>query len=330
MKILIIRLSSIGDVVLTTPVVRCIKEQIPGAEVHFVIKKEFATVLESNPNITKLHILDNNLFGVIRQLRREQFDYVADLHKNYRSFIIKALLLVKSGSFPKLNFRKWLLVNLGENRMPAVHVVDRYFEAVASLGIKNDGARAEYYIPAEAREAVAELLPDGGGPFVAVVTGGRYHTKQIPAEKLAEVCSKLDMPAVLLGGKEDVAGAQEIEALSTSDARIINLCGRISLNESAAVMERSSCVVTPDTGLMHIAAALNKKVVSVWGNTVPAFGMYAYFGRPEQARNNNRIIENRDLPCRPCSKLGHERCPKGHFLCMNSLKADAIVEAVEM
>jgi ADP-heptose:LPS heptosyltransferase len=153
MKILVIRFSSIGDIVLTSPVVRCIKKQLPHAEVHFLIKPQFKAVVEHNPYIDKIHYLGDSIAETIAQLRAENFDYLIDLHNNLRSLRIKlALSGVKSFSFDKLNFQKWLLVNMHLNRMPEVHIVDRYLHTVQSLGVKNDGAGLDYFMP----ESVAQ------------------------------------------------------------------------------------------------------------------------------------------------------------------------------
>ncbi len=329
MKILVIRLSSIGDVVLTTPVLRCLKEQLPGCEIHYVVKKSFAPVLEGNPHIDKIHHYHNNMRQLLVELRKEKFDHIVDLHKNYRSWLIRTLIPGKTSTFQKRNLEKWLMVNVNVTELPINHVAERYFEATEPLGVKHDGKGGEYFIPEAAQKITSELPWPSGEKYVAVVAGGRYVTKQIPADKLGMVCSQLNAPVALLGGPEDIAYAESIMQLAGRNEGLVNLCGKISLNESAAVINGSSCVVTPDTGMMHIAAALNKKVVSVWGNTTPELGMYAYFGTPEKNREMSKIIENPRISCRPCSKLGHTECPKGHFLCMNSLAAKDIVSAVD-
>ena len=145
LKILIIRFSSIGDIVLTTPVIRCIKQQLPNVEIHYLTKRNFKSILSSNPNIDKLHLLEETLSATISSLKAEKFDLIIDLHHNLRTLIIKIKLGVKSSSFDKLNWQKWLLVNLKINRMPDVHLVDRYFATVRFLGVKNDEKALDYY-----------------------------------------------------------------------------------------------------------------------------------------------------------------------------------------
>lgn len=305
-KFLILRFSSIGDIVLTTPVVRCIKTQYPDAEVHFATKKQFKVLVENNPYIDKYYLLEKSLNSFIKTLQSEDYDYVIDLHNNLRTSIIKLRLGKKSFSFDKLNFKKWLLVNLKIHQMPDVHIVDRYLEPVKSLGIKNDLKGLNYFIPENDQVSINES-------YVAFAIGGQHFTKKLPTEKIIEVCQKIDGKIMLLGGKEDSPAAAEIE--KALGDKIINACGKYNLNQSASLVQKADYIITHDTGLMHIASALKKKVISIWGNTVPEFGMYPYL-------TEFKIIENKELSCRPCSKIGYSKCPKGHFKCMNELNLD--------
>src|SRR6185295_333774 len=137
----------IGDVVLTTPVVRCLKTQQPDTEIHYVTKNSFRSLLENNPYIDKVHSIEKDVKEIATELKNENFDAVIDLHNNQRSFQIKRMLGKPSSSFKKLNFRKWLLVHFKINVMPSVHVVDRYLQTVEQFGIKNDGKGLDYFIP---------------------------------------------------------------------------------------------------------------------------------------------------------------------------------------
>lgn len=326
-KFLILRFSSIGDVVLTSPVVRCIKQQIPGAEVHFFTKQQYKPTIEHNTYIDKKYYLNDNLSELIPQLKNENYDYVIDLHKNIRTLLIKFRLGKKSFSFKKLNFEKWLLVNFKINKLPHVHIVDRYLETVNSLDVKNDHAGLDYFLPDELSkvEEIKNLIPFETAKYVAFAIGAQHATKRLPTEKIISICKKIGMPIVLLGGKEDTERAAEITQ-AVGD-KVYNACGKLSLHQSAAVVKFAHVVITHDTGLMHIAAAFNKKIISVWGNTVPQFGMTPYLNT--NIKNNNAaIIEVTDLSCRPCSKLGYDKCPKGHFDCMNKIDEDVILKSV--
>lgn len=308
-KILIIRFSSIGDIVLTTPVVRCIKQQLPNAEIHYITKKSFAGILNNNPYITKVHSIEKNTTEVLQTLKHEQFDVIIDLHNNLRSAQIKASLRCKSFTFKKLNFKKWLLVNFKVNQLPAVHLVERYMQTVYKLGVINDNKGLDYFIPANDVVSIDYLPATHQQGYIGFVIGAKHFTKQLPTEKIISICKKLNQPIILLGGKEDAARAQIIEAaIGTS---IYNACGKYNLNQSASLVKQAKKIITHDTGLMHIAAAFKKQIISVWGNTVPGFGFAPYL-----PGDNSKIVEVKNLSCRPCSKIGYDKCPKGHFKCM--------------
>lgn len=318
-KILFIRFSSIGDIVLTTPVVRCVKKRMPDAELHFLTKSGYQSLLSSNPYINKVHALNGSLKGVIAQLKTENYDFIVDLHKNFRSVKVRMALWRPSASFPKLDFQKMLFTKLKIGRLPDVHVVDRYFKAVERLGVQNDGQGLDFFFhdgDGVEMETWPETFRRG---FAAIVIGGQHATKILPADKVIEVCKELEYPVVLIGGSEDRERGEWIR--KTVEKEIVNTCGQLSIGQSASLLQQAEVVLTNDTGMMHIAAALRKPIVSVWGNTVPQFGMYPYLPTcPER----NCIIEKKGLKCRPCHKLGYEACPKGHFACMNTLDAKEI------
>jgi heptosyltransferase-2 len=310
-KILILRFSSIGDIVLTTPVIRCVKQQVPGAEVHYCTKRGFATLTENNPYIDKRYYLDKSLPELIHQLRAERYDYVIDLHNNLRTSLIKRALGVRSYSFNKLNWQKWLYVRLHINRMPNQHIVDRSMATVKPLGVVNDNQGLDYFVPANDQVSVQTLPVSHQSGYVAYAIGGQHATKRLPVERVIELCRQIDRPVLLLGGKEDrVVGDTVVQAIGGK--LIYNACGQYNLNQSASLVQQAQLVFSHDTGLMHIAAALRKKVYAIWGNTVPEFGMYPY-----QTPHVN--LQREGLSCRPCSKIGYEKCPQGHFKCMREL-----------
>jgi ADP-heptose:LPS heptosyltransferase len=326
-KVLVIRFSSIGDIVLCTPVLRCLKQiRDKDIETHFLTKKNFSAVINCNPHVDKVITLDKKLSEIIPLLKKEKYDFIIDLHNNLRSHLVKFHLLRPSVSFNKLNFRKWLLTQFKVDKMPNVHIVDRYMATAEKLGIENDGKGLDYYIP-EDDELKPEMMPeefrDG---FVGFVIGGTYVTKRLPLEKITEICRQVSIPVVLLGGREDKETGDRIVA--DSDTRVWNACGKFSLNGSASLVKQAKAIITHDTGLMHIAAAFNKPVASIWGNTVPELGMYPYFP-VENGNNPSRIFEIKGLSCRPCSKIGYNECPKKHFRCMNDISVDEVVEWVE-
>lgn len=317
-KILIIRFSSIGDIVLTTPVVRCLKMQQPGFVIHYLTKRSFVSLLENNPYIDKIHSIDKDVKEIAQDLKKENFDAVVDLHNNLRSFQVKRMLAKPASVFKKLNFQKWLLVQFKINIMPPVHVVDRYMQTVEHFGVSIDNKGLDYFIP-EKDEISLENLPElHRKGYIGFVIGAKHFTKQLPIEKIISICKKLDQPLVLMGGKEDKSRGEEI--VQAVGARVYNACGIYNLNQSASLVRQATRIITHDTGLMHIAAAFRKEIISVWGNTVPAFGFTPY-----KAADNSKMVEVTGLSCRPCSKIGYDKCPKGHFKCMHNIDDDAFI-----
>ena len=320
-KILIVRFSSIGDIVLTTPVLRCLKLQL-GAELHFLTKKAYRELLVANPHLDRIWTIERRVSEVLPALRKERFDLVVDLHRNLRSLQLKWHLRRPSVSFQKLNWEKWLMVRFKIDRLPDRHIVDRYLDAVRSYGVQYDGQGLDHFIPPEQEVDLAAAL-GLHEPFTAFAIGAAHATKRLPADKILAVCRRLPGPVVLLGGPgEQAVGRSVAEQLGD---RVHDTCGRLSLQQSASVVRQAQVVISHDTGLMHLAAALRRPVVSVWGNTIPAFGMYPFFpaGIAQQV-----VVEVEGLACRPCSKIGYEACPRGHFRCMREISEEAIERAV--
>ena len=311
MKILIVRFSSIGDIVLTSPVVRCLKNQLPDIEIHFLSKRKFSDTLIGNPYIDKIWTIEKSTSEKINQLKKENFDYIIDLHHNLRTLQLKIQLNKKSYSFNKLNFRKWLKTLFKNISLPDCHIVDRYMKTIEHLGVKNDGAGLDYFIPDNEKIIPAEFHLMLQKKYIAIVSGGSYFTKQIPINKLREICGMTQQPIVILGGKQE---SETGEALVREFSHVVNACGKLSLNQSASLIEQCEWIISSDTGLMHIGSAFKKKIISIWGNTVPEFGMSPYL-----PGENSKIIEVKSLSCRPCSKLGFKSCPKKHFNCMNKI-----------
>jgi len=308
MKILVIRLSSIGDVLLTTPVVRCLHTQLQDIEVHYLTKKANIALLENNPYIDVLHEYTGTYAG-LRQLRNEHFDLVIDLHKNHRSCQVCDELEVKYYTYSKENFHKFVYVLTGWNLMSGRHVVERYMAAVSPLGVKNDNGGLDCYLPDTAYEE-AHLLQQhylGNGPYCVVTCGAQHYTKQIPTDGISALCANMPVPVVLLGDKNDQHRLErEVVHLTPKD---VNLCGQTSLVVSAALVCDAAVVIAADTGLMHIAAAFRRPTVVVWGATAPPLGFTPY-------RTTYVDCQVAGLRCHPCSRQGGKRCRRGHFACM--------------
>ncbi|MEO7522452.1 MAG: glycosyltransferase family 9 protein [Ferruginibacter sp.] len=328
LKILVIRFSSIGDIVLASPVMRCLKKQLENAEVHFVTKTAFKIVTASNPYIDKFFYYDKEIEPLIEELRKENYDYVIDLHNNFRSNKIKRALKKKCYTIDKLNVQKFLLTKLNIDVMPHVHITQRSLNTVAPLNVFDDGLGLDYFIPKEDIVSHEDIPDSHYHGFIAVVIGANYFTKKLPVHKLQELCYKIDHPIILLGGKEDAAAGEQIASLDP--IKIYNACGKFNLNESADLVRQSKFVISHDTGLQYIACALQKPVLAIWGGTSPKLDVEPYYGRLFMEKQTSPIYENilLNLRCQPCSKFGTHTCPLEHFNCMEKQDIDEIVRRV--
>ena len=285
---------------------------------HFLTKKEFLPLIRVNPFIDKIHTLDGNMHALLQSLKVEQFDYILDLHKNLRSTRVKSSLKIMSFTVDKINLAKFLMIRFKVNRLPDKHIVDRYMETTRLFEVTNDGKGLDYFIPPEDEIELSSLPETFRSGYIALVVGAMHGTKQMPEEKMINICRELDLPVILLGGQRERVLGKEIDK-QTGD-RVLNTCGQYNINQSASLIRQSRVVITHDTGLMHIAAAFHKKILSVWGHTIPEFGMYPYM--PDRA---SKIFEVVGLPCRPCTKIGKKECPKGHFRCMHDIDYREII-----
>jgi len=301
---------------------RCLKTQFPEAEIHYLTKKRNVDLLEANPYVDKIHLFNESLAETILELKAENYDYIIDLHNNLRSLRVKLGLKTKSFAFNKLNVRKMLLTNLGINTMPAGHIVDRNLEALSSFNIVNDGNGLDHFISPDDEIDLSQLPEIFRNGYVALVLAGTYATKRMPVAKYKQLISEINVPFVLLGGKSERILAATI--LEWNTGNVVDFTGTLRINQSASLVKNARLVIANDTGLMHIAAAYHKKILSVWGNTSPELGMYPYL-----AGEGSEILEVKGLACRPCSKIGYDECPKKHFRCMNDLPEERIIEWVK-
>lgn len=327
-KFLIIRFSSIGDIVLASPVWRCIKKQVTDAEVHFLTKSSFKIVTEGNPYIDKFFYLENNVDQLLEELKLEDYDYVIDLHKNFRSIEIKRALQKKTYTIDKLSIQKFLLTKLYIDVMPDRHITQRSLDAVEPIGVVNDGMGLDYFIPAKDVVQKHDIPTSHWLGFIAIVIGASYNTKKLPIHKLRELCIKINHPIILLGGKEDAVAGNEIA--EADEIKIYNACGKFNLNESADLVRQSKLVISHDTGLQYIACAFKKPLLAIWGATSPDLDVEPYYGSKFMLQQPPGIYENicLKLSCQPCSKYGTRTCPLEHFHCMEKHDIDSIVSKV--
>ncbi len=335
MKVLVIRLSSIGDVVLATPILRCLDEQLPNADIYTLTKPQFATILTANPHVMKV-IPYSEDSACLAALRKEEFDFIVDLQHNHRSKKVVRQLGVKHSTYPKEDWNRILYVLTKKNFCTGRSVVQRYFEAVKPLGVKNDNKGLEYYYDSTEIETESQNPKTEVSSFIAsilngwhsapsssithhpsptyaiLVCGAQHYTKQIPMQQMLELCRLIQGTIVLIGGKQESLRWQEYLSRHPCELmprNVQNYCGKTTLSQSTFLIQHSSAVITPDTGMMHIAAACHKPILAVWGNTTPQMGFFPYL-----TTHTNYQVEG--LHCRPCSRFGKKRCPLGHFRCM--------------
>ncbi len=324
MKFLVIRFSSIGDIVLASPVLRCIKQQVSTSEVHFVTKHSFKPVTEANPYIDKFFYLQDDLSSLIDDLKKEDYDYVIDLHNNFRSKKIRSALKKQSHVIDKLNWQKFVLTNLHINLMPGRHITQRSLDTLKSFHIVDDGKGLDYFIPEKDLISEKDYPASHHAGYIAIVIGASYATKKMPVDKLQQLCTVIEHPIILIGGKEDAAEGAAIA--SVDPVKIYNACGKFNLNESADLVRRSKLVISHDTGLQYIACAFNKPVIAIWGSTSPKLDVEPYYG--SSVPNQPYVNEVLNLSCQPCSKYGNRKCPRGHFKCMKNQDISQIRDKV--
>ena len=317
LKILVVRLSSMGDIIYTTPVVRCLKLQLPNAEIHFLTKATFKYIYEGNPFVDKLLLLEDSLTETIRQIKAEKYDQIIDLHNNLRTAIIKLRVGVPASTYKKQPLKKWFFLKWRWNLVSAKHLVERYLEAVDFLGVKNDHQPINYYLKQQYQ--LEDLLPASHLPgFVVFIIGATHFTKRMPNEKVAAICSEIDLPVVLLGGADVQENGNMVA--SFTGIKTYNACGKLTLDQSVFILTKAQKIMGFDTGLTHIAEAFDRPIASIWGSTTPdLLGVWPYEAK-------NAQVVGIDLYCRPCSKFGLEKCPLGHFKCMHEIPNQRLVD----
>ena len=324
-RILIVRFSSIGDIVLTFPVVTAIKALFPDCKIDYVTKKNFKVLLEACPAIDEVFLLEDSLHALRRKINLAQYDAILDLHNNLRTRLLFGFHLKRVFRFPKNNLEKWLLTTFKIFPKKREHVVERYLSTLSDLvsDWPINTATHQYSIPAAAQfdiQARYHLVPKA---YVAIAIGAQFATKRLPTDMLIDLVKKIDGPVLLLGGKEDQAASSAILD-ACQGQHLVTAVGLTNIHESAWLVKNARILLTHDTGLMHIGASFDVPLHVIWGNTIRDFGMYPYRLDQEEVFQ----YEVTGLSCRPCSKIGHQSCPKGHFACMRKQDLTGIAAAM--
>lgn len=301
---------------------RSVKQQL-GHKVHFITKTKFGALVDHNSYIDRVWTIDSEITEIVDKLKEEKFDLIIDLHKNLRSKRLIYSLGAKAINFDKLNVQKWLRVHTPINVLPEKHLIDRYYDALQRIEVRNDGQGMDFFYDTDWNE-ICQKIELYSEPDIVIVLGATYPTKRVPEHIIQGILEHFKERKIVLLGGPDVT--TEAENLKLNHPEIINGVGKLSLQESATVIDHSSCVVTGDTGMMHIAAALKKPIVSIWGGTHKDLGMYPYYGTAYPDKNIS--IVNNEISCSPCSKIGKQKCPKGHFKCMLDLNPERVIQAI--
>lgn len=333
---LIIRFSSVGDIILTTPLLRVLRRSFPSSRIDFLVKSEYTPLLKDNPHLSRVIPLPpGDGFRALLELRsrvaREGYDMVVDLHDSLRSRAICAghprvyrVKKRKIARFTLVRFKRDLYNRFGG----APGVAERYLETIRHLGVVDDQEGTELFPSSSDHEAAEKLIPPMPRQWIGLCPAARHATKMWPADRFAragaELALGLGSGVLLMGGPEDVDLCNAVERdmeLLGRDFTVVNSAGRLTLLQCAALMDHCAVVIANDSGLMHVAAARKRPVVALFGSTVRQFGFVPYGTR-------SVVVERPDVRCRPCTHIGRASCPEGHFRCMNEITIDQVVGAV--
>ena len=322
--VLVVRFSSIGDILLTTPLLRAIRTKWPGARVTFLTKRAYVPLVSDNPNVTEVFGIapQDTARTVAAQIRTVKYTHILDLQGGLRTAPLRALARGPWTGFSHRRLARELLIRFKHNSYAEhVPVAERYFEAAADLNVEPDGGPPEFFLhPGAEEKATAWLTRAGVGtrrPLVAVAPGAAHPTKQWPVQhwiKLVRQIVHTGADIVALGGPEDSAVGAEIAA--RGGAQVASAAGDLSLQETGAVLKRAAALICGDTGVMHMATGVGTPVVALFGPTVRQFGFFPY--------NAHASVVERNLDCRPCSSHGGDECPLEHHLCMREIQPDMV------
>lgn len=332
-RILVIRFSSLGDVILTTPALKFLRHNFPQSEIHFLTKEEYKEILLWNPNVNKIITISNDAgFDELKRLKKqlEDYDLIVDLHNNLRSFYLRLFSSAKKAVFKKYSFRKFLLVKFKINLMKELpSIAERYIAALSHLlrGVSEGrGVLPEIFSNEETKKKIDELLHgtihSTHSRLICIVPSAKHFTKTYPPEYFAELINKFDAGKysfVLVGKGSDKINIEIIKAKTGKN--VFDLCDQLNALELFELMKRCSLAISGDTGPMHLAEAANVPLIMIAGSSVKEFGFY-----PQNEKAI--IIENDELKCRPCSHIGRSECPKIHFRCMMDLKPEEVYKKI--
>ncbi len=315
-RILVIQTAFLGDVILATPVVSELHRLYPEAAIDVLVKKGNESLLANNPKIRNVIVFDKSngkyksIFRLIRKFRKEKFDLVVNLHRFGSSGMIAGF----SGAKQRIGFDKnpfsWRYTRKYSHKIGnGTHEVERNLSLIQEFGAANL-VRPELFPSKEDFEKIEEYQSE---KYICIAPASVWFTKALPGSKWVELIEKNnDTKIYALGGPGDRELTDRI-LNSVSDTNAENLCGKLSLLQSAALMKGAERNYVNDSGPLHLASSMNANVTAFFCSTVPEFG----FG---PLSDNSEIKQVENLDCRPCGLHGHKECPKGHFKCGKDIK----------
>ncbi len=325
-NILLVRFSSLGDVLLTTPLIRALRARHPDATLTALTKEEWAPLLVANPHLDQVVSIarGESVATVARAIRSAGFTHRLDLHGSVRTRILRMLAPGSWTTYDaRRRARRILIREKRDSYGTHVPVPERYFEAARELDVTPDGGPPELCLSASATARAEEWLSgaglDGPEPLVAIAPGAAHATKRWPVRhwrQLAGALARAGCRILVVGGTGDRAVGAELVAAVPS--RLRSAAGALDLQATGALLQRARVVISGDTGPMHLATAVGTPVVALFGPTVEAFGFFPY--------RANAVVLQRELPCRPCGSKGGPRCPLGHHRCLEEIGSDMVLE----
>ncbi|MFH1541216.1 MAG: glycosyltransferase family 9 protein [Elusimicrobiota bacterium] len=334
MKILIIRLSSIGDIVLATPLIRCLRTAVLSAQIDFLIKKEYSEILTNNQYISNLKFFENNIFETAKKIKKEKYDFILDIHNNFRTFLFTIFSGTKILRYKNYLLQRFFLVEFGINLYKKkIPVFQRYLKTAELLGVSYDNKGLDFFIDEKIKIKSESVFGGYKNQYVGICPVAVWETKRWQKENFVEIAKRIlekrDCEVLIFGGKNNFQYCEDIKIQIGLKAK--NLCG-LSLQETANVLKKCKYLITNDTGLMHIADALKVRTISIFGPTVEEFGFYPQVAELSQTTKlpqtaTSKIISKR-FSCKPCSTKGSNKCPVGDFRCIKNISVEEVYSAL--
>jgi heptosyltransferase-2 len=309
-KILIIRFSSLGDIILSFPLINALKKEYPESEIHYLTKSAYKAILELNQAISKIILFNDQPLSELKsEIKNGGYDLVLDIHKNFRSILHTLFSGLNVKRYRKDTIKKFLLVKFKINLFNEITPV--YKKYIKTVGDEF----AKKYLHYTSTELEFDRTPQYDFKYIVIAPSSKHFTKTYPKDKFIDFIKTSSFKVILVGDESNKD--KEICEYIENETDAINLCGRLSYAELANVVFNSEYVITNDSAILHFSEMLGKKVKAIFGSTVKEFGFFPQL-------ENSVVFENKNLKCRPCTHIGLPACPLGHFKCMNEIQLEKL------